>query len=491
MKNLSYHFKSTGQAALVSVLGLMQVLLVAVVNGWQSALAGGVALAVLLTLALVWVQWWHLAKVWTALNGIKAISREVAQGRLNRRLTHIDYSSPDTGSTCDDFNNMLDQIETCFREQRTSLSCVSAGKLFRDTQPNGLRGIFAQSLKDTNVSIGLLREVHRDKMRSSLLGKLGKLNSTKLLSNLSTNQSDLSSIAEASDQLEGLARETAQQAAAGQQSMQRVVTDLNCIVAKIDATHAAVSELSARGDEVNKSVDMIRAIADQTNLLALNAAIEAARAGEAGRGFAIVADEVRKLAENTIRASAGIGGVMQRLSEETGAMLKDAEEMKVMADHSKIGVADLERQLAGFAAAADNSLERIAYIHDVGLASRGKVDHIIYKQNAYLAVDRGSASAEAQAATVDENSCRFGIWLNSPEAASYRALPSVNQMPAVHGQVHQRIGDAMRCLALGWAVDSTLQARIQADFEAAEEASDEIQTLLDAMVRERHGALAA
>ena len=70
----------------------------------------------------------------------------------------------------------------------------------------------------------------------------------------------------------------------------------------IEAIHIVSEQISQNNDaaaNINKAIELIKALAKQTNLLSLNASIEAARAGEAGKGFAVVAEEIRKLADQS------------------------------------------------------------------------------------------------------------------------------------------------------------------------------------------------
>lgn len=97
-------------------------------------------------------------------------------------------------------------------------------------------------------------------------------------------------------------------------------TDISERMKVVQTGEAVMGQLLKSGDNINRMVSSINAIADQTNLLALNAAIEAARAGEAGRGFAVVADEVRSLAAKAAGSASEITEVVTKNQQLLSAL---------------------------------------------------------------------------------------------------------------------------------------------------------------------------
>lgn len=142
-------------------------------------------------------------------------------------------------------------------------------------------------------------------------------------------------------------------------AMERLVS-LKAFVAE---SSTKVGELGAASRRIVRFLSSIRELADLTNLLALNAAIEAARAGARGKGFAEVAREVRSLAEQSARATAEAGQLVEemqaRLSEVVEQMRRGQVVVGGVEDMSSEGL-DALKSIAGATRRAKQHARRIA-----------------------------------------------------------------------------------------------------------------------------------
>lgn len=135
------------------------------------------------------------------------------------------------------------------------------------------------------------------------------------------------------------------------------LNNVNDLVALTHHSTETIREVTARMEQMRKSLDEIAAFSDtiesiafQTNLLALNAAVEAARAGEQGRGFAVVAQEVRTLAKRCADAAKGV----QALAATNTACISESSEL---VDKANSAVHSIEKKTEDIAVVGKQILD--------------------------------------------------------------------------------------------------------------------------------------
>lgn len=417
---------------------------------------------------------------------VKETIAAMQQGNLEVRVLNVPRNDINY-DLANSLNSALDQLEISMRESKFSHLAAERAQFYRTPIEQGLSKGFLPELKNTAISINTIEKSYFSDKTNELLSKLTTGKSESLLHGLSGTQKDLGFITSEMKTVGDFSKASMDTALNNQSNVKTLHERLNVIVERSTAMRDNSQELAASSEEIKNMVTMIVGVADQTNLLALNAAIEAARAGEHGRGFAVVADEVKNLAGTTKDAAKQIANIIDRFANASQVMTEDTEHMATISEDSKELIDDFKVSFDEVAKDSQKTYKMVSNVQIICDTALIKVDHLIYMQRAYFAVEHNEPNGqEAGMVAVNHHNCRFGKWYTATEGiGTYGDLPSYSAIDDPHSRVHSNVHQVMDIIKNDWEHSLDLQAEILQIFGEAETASRELVALVDNLAEEK------
>lgn len=445
------------------------------------------AFGLFIPLPLVAFDIWQTAKQnLDVVERMEEVLRCTNRGELYHRITGT-RGLGELGKVAWELNETLDILESYFKEINACFHHAAKGNYDRFALVDGFPGLLKQSAKDMNLALHHMDENQKLMIRRRLSAGLHALNTTNLLGNLKGNQNDLLSITEQLQKVEAITTETGRNAEASLSTVETISRSLANINENVHSVSDVITALIRDSKKITESLSMITGIADQTNLLALNASIEAARAGEHGRGFAVVADEVKNLSEHTKDAALEVSKTLKAFNNRVGQMHVEAESSASLSQEIMEQVSSFRHQFSDLSASAKASIGYTIYAKDKSFGLLTKLDHVVYKQNGYIAIENPQDCPQRQAIAVDSHNCRLGKWYSDGLGyETFRTTHAYAKLDAPHREVHKTTQAAYAISREDWPADPRKLDTIIEQMRIAEQASSEVMQYIDEMVREKH-----
>ncbi len=427
-----------------------------------------------------------MSKQLDAISRIQEVLLRTNEGELYHRITNT-RGLGEIGKVAWELNEMLDIMESYFKEINSCFQQASTGNHDRYAFKDGFPGLLKMSADNMNTALKHMNENDRLMIKNRLSAGLHSLNTANLLDNLKVNQKDLLNITDQMQKVEDIAQETGSSADSSLATVDTISSSLTNINDNIHTVSEVIAALISDSKKVTDSLSMITGIADQTNLLALNASIEAARAGEHGRGFAVVAEEVKSLSEHTKNAALEVSHTLTSFNKRVEQMHKEAESSASLSSEIMQQVNSFKVQFSGLSDSAKASIVYISYAKDKSFGLLTKLDHIIYKQNAYISIEEPEHCSQADAIQVDNHSCRLGKWYYEGIGyENFRTTLAYSSLEMPHGDVHNFTQKAYNASRENWADNPEQLDNIINYMQQSEQASILVMSHIDEMIEERH-----
>jgi methyl-accepting chemotaxis protein len=432
------------------------------------------SLAVLLS--IIFITRSITSSITTSIDKFSILINRVNEGDLSElKLEGMNHD--EMGEVAKMLQSLVATFSTLIERINTSVSQAAKGDFSYDLSNDDLKGDFAKAVDMVKSGIDAMQDAHKKQQQINFTSNVRNISDVS--GGLKLIQDEMSYVIDELIEVQKSTQKTSEQSNNSMIEVEQILNKLHTLVEHIYDSNSTIEGLNDKTNEITSVVDLIKDIAEQTNLLALNAAIEAARAGEHGRGFAVVADEVRKLAERTQKATSEITMSINTMKQESSTILDKSAIMTNLANESSTSVENFNTTMNELNNDAKQMANIVEDVENKVFVTLAKIDHIIFKTDAYNAV----VNIDLSKNFTDHLSCRLGKWYNTTGKERFGDTNAYKASFAPHKIVHDTVLENLKFIQ---TEDKRLENEniIVQNFTAMEKASKKLFSLLDDMTQE-------